>query len=453
VDPYKIPGHPESGFVWGISKENLFQNGSGDKKLQAYNFRLCLTSNPEIKIPISRPAKYDSTMYELLLRQIAISKPDSLNWQLLHIAPMPSQKTDINNCGGFSSDMIGMNYEYVEADYKRRSEIIEAHEAYTKGWLYFLGHDPRVPIHLREQMLTWGYPSDEYISNNHFTPQLYVREARRMIGEYVMTQHNCEGRAVVSDGVGMAAYTMDSHNCQRIVVNGMVKNEGDVQVGGFGPYPISYRSIVPKREECANLLVPVCLSASHIAYGSIRMEPVFMVLAQSAAVAAILAIDNKSSVQAIDVKSLQQKLKLDPLGDGRPPELLIDNDDINHVRFTGKWIKDDQVQGRYGSSLSYSQDKKATIKFKIPNGTEPGNYSVYLYCPSLKGVNKKQSITMDLQRKTQLSINPFQYQNEWALLGQFEIGHEKKQFIKIESPNSEEGYTFADAVLLIPINR
>jgi len=305
IDPYVIPGKPESGLIWGVAPDSLLPNGSGDKKLQAYNFRLCLTNQPENRIDISRPVDYDSTKYELLVRQLASYTPDSLNWQLLHIAPMPNHKTDINNCGGFSSDMIGMNYDYPEGDYATREKIFKEHESYTKGWLYFIGHDPRVPLHLRNEMLQWGYPKDEYTDNDHFTPQLYIREARRMISDYVMTQDNCQGREIVEDGIGLAAYTMDSHNCQRIVVNGMVKNEGDVQEGGFGPYPVSYRAIVPKRDECSNLFVPVCLSASHIAYGSIRMEPVFMVLGESAALAAVMAIDTKKAVQDIDVKNFK----------------------------------------------------------------------------------------------------------------------------------------------------
>ena len=310
VDPFIVPGKPESGLIWGVSPDALQPNGTGDKKLQAYNFRLCLTNQPDNRISISRPADYDSTKYELLVRQLKSYTPDSLNWQLLHIAPMPNHKTDINNCGGFSSDMIGMNYNYPEGDYATRKKIIQAHESYTKGWLYFLGHDVRMPQHLRKEMLQWGYPKDEYLDNGNFTHQLYIREARRMVSDYVMTQHNCEGREKVEDGVGLAAYTMDSHNCQRVVVNGMVKNEGDVQVGGFGPYPVSYQALVPKKNECANLLVPVCLSASHIAYGSIRMEPVFMVLGQSAALAACMAIDSKKAVQEIDVKKLKEVLGL-----------------------------------------------------------------------------------------------------------------------------------------------
>lgn len=184
--------------------------------------------------------------------------------------------------------------------------------SYTKGLLYFMSYDTRVPQSLREYISNWGYPKDEYKEFGNFTPQLYVREARRMIGQYMMTQHNCTGAEVVTDGVGFGSYGMDSHNCDRIVVDGMVKNEGNVEVGVEKPYPISYRSIVPRQSECTNLFVPVCLSSSHIAYGSIRMEPVFMVLAQSAAMAATMAIDKKESVQNIDVTELKQWIANDP---------------------------------------------------------------------------------------------------------------------------------------------
>ena len=204
--------------------------------------------------------------------------------------------------------MIGTNYNYPEASESEREQIIKDHVAYTKGLLYFIGHDPRMPQHLKNEMLQWGYPKDEYVTNENFTPQLYIRESRRMIGPYVMTQQNCQGKEIVQDGIGLAAYTMDSHNCQRIVVNGMVKNEGDVQVGGFPRYPVSYRSIIPYKNQCQNLLVPVCLSASHIAYGSIRMEPVFMVLGQAAATAAAKAIKTKKAVQDIDIRALQMAL-------------------------------------------------------------------------------------------------------------------------------------------------
>ncbi len=313
IDPYNIPGKPNSGTLWGIVIQTPGVNGTGDKKIQAYNFRICLTDSVQNRIEITRPEDYDSAHYELLLRYIQLKKPTSLEDSLLNINLMPGRKTDINNNGPFSTDMTGMNYNYPEGSYSIRKKIIQDHIAYDKGLLYFLGHDDRIPIHLRNEMLKWGYPRDEYQDNDHWSPQLYVRESRRMIGEYIMTEANCIGTLKITDSIGEAAYTMDSHNCERIVVNGMVKNEGDVQIGGFPPYPISYRSITPKKSECDNLLVPVCLSASHIAYGSIRMEPVFMVLGQSSAIAAVLAINMNLIIQDIPVSRLQQELKEDPL--------------------------------------------------------------------------------------------------------------------------------------------
>ncbi|WP_341296885.1 FAD-dependent oxidoreductase [Catalinimonas locisalis] len=318
VDPYVEEGNPESGLLWGISDDKLDPIGSGDKKVQAYNFRLCLTQDTTNQVPISKPENYDPEKYTLLARLIEKQKSTDINDYLLARWSMPKGDMDVNNKGGFSTDMIGMNHEYPEADYETRANIWKAHEDYTKGLLYFLGHDERVPEELRNKMLSLGYCEDEFVDNNHFPTQLYVREARRMIGEYVMTQHNVVGDKVVEDQVGMAAYGMDSHHIQRIVVDdgkggAQVKNEGDIQVHGFPPYPVAYRSITPRREECENLLVPVCLSASHIAYGSIRMEPVFMVLAQSAAVAASLAIDQGVPVQKVEIADIQQKLKEDPL--------------------------------------------------------------------------------------------------------------------------------------------
>jgi hypothetical protein len=229
IDPYKIPGKPESGLVWGISSEVLAPEGSGDKKIQSYNFRICLTNDPANRIAITRPANYDSTHYELLLRLLTAKPSKNIN-TILKMDLMPNHKTDINNNGGFSTDMIGENYAYPDGDFKTRAAIIKKHDDYTRGLLYFIGHDPRMPEDLRNQMLEWGYPKDEYLTTNHITTQLYVREARRMLGAYVMTQANCEGKEVVPDGVGMGAYNMDSHNAQRVVVNGIVKNEGDVQL-------------------------------------------------------------------------------------------------------------------------------------------------------------------------------------------------------------------------------
>jgi hypothetical protein len=314
VDPYLKPGDPASGLLPFIQPGDGGKPGEGDACVQAYNFRLCYTQDPANRLPHRKPAKYAPTQYELLARYLealvaAGHKPQlKAFWNPIW---MPNGKTDINNNGGFSTDFIGANYAYPEADYATREKIWQEHEDYIRGFVYFLATSTRVPEHLRAEMQSWGPARDEFTDTGHWPHQLYVREARRMVSDYVMTEHNCRGRQKAEDPVGLAAYTMDSHNCQRIVKGGHAENEGDVQVGGFPPYPISYRSIVPKAGECDNLLVPVCLSATHIAYGSIRMEPVFMILGQSAATAAALALDGKSSVHKIPYETLRARLLAD----------------------------------------------------------------------------------------------------------------------------------------------
>jgi len=294
IDPYVIPGDPSSGLIWGINPEPMAEQGTGDHKVQAYCYRICMTTDPENSIPIYEPDNYDPAQYEILRR--IIQQRDSLDWvqriyQLyLRIIDMPNQKTDINNKGGFSLSMAGANWDYPEADYFTRKEIAKKIEDYNKGIIYFLATDPHVPQHVKDQMNQYGYPRDEFVDNGNFPHQLYIRESRRMIGELVMTEHHCMSHEVVDDGIAWGSYNMDSHNCDRHVVNGMVKNDGDVQVRVPKPYPISYRAILPKKEECSNLLVPVCLSASHIAYGSIRMEPVFMMLGEAAGKAAVKSL-------------------------------------------------------------------------------------------------------------------------------------------------------------------
>jgi hypothetical protein len=243
-------------------------------------------------------------------------------------------------------------------------------------------------------MLQWGYPSDEYTDNGHWSPQPYIREARRMVGSYVMTQANCESKTIVKDGVGLAAYTMDSHNTQRLVINGHVKNEGNVEVGGFGPFPIAYRSLIPKESECGNIFVPVCLSATHIAYGSIRMEPVFMVLGQSSATAAVMAIDAKTDVQKADVADLQQRLKSNPLADGTIFEILVDNDDSQNVRRTGTWATENK--GGYGPSFFIHRaggKEIATVRF-TPDIPEKGKYDAYLYFPKADKSSTRTQVTI-----------------------------------------------------------
>ena len=452
IDPYKEPGKPESGLLWGISPQQVEKQGTGDKKIQAYNFRICLTSQPDNMIPITQPEAYDPARYELLLRVVHKLQPKNLS-AMLKMDRMPNYKTDINNNGSFSTDMIGMNYNYPEADAATREKIRKDHELYNKGLLYFIGHDTRMPEHLRKEMLQWGYPKDEYQADGHWSPQMYVREARRMTGAYVMTQANCEGREVVKDGIGMAAYTMDSHNCQRVVVNGMVKNEGDVQIGGFGPYPIAYRSIIPKASECSNVFVPVCMSASHIAYGSIRMEPVFMVLAQSSAVAASMAIDNKQSVQDVNVPALQSFLRERPLAIDAANEILVDNDDPVHVTMKGDWKK--ETKGSYGPNM-YISNNTASIRY-LPPVTHSGNYKIYTYVPKRSNLPSSTVIRLSADGRTfkQVSYTPAaikvegQTSGEWVDLGTIKLSKNARAYVEIIN-EGHDGEVVADAVLFFP---
>ncbi len=305
VSPYKIPGDPSSGVLPLISTEYPGDYGAGDDKIQAYCFRTCMTDLDENRLPFPKPENYDSTQYELLVRILKTGRKDWFN----KFDEIPNRKTDTNNHGPFSSDNIGMNYDYPEADYERRREIIKQHESYQKGLLWFVANDLRVPVYIRAKMATWGLAKDEFTDNNNWPYQIYVREARRMIGEYVTTENDVLLKREVPKPVGMGSYAMDSHNVQRYITpEGFVQNEGDIGIHPPAPYSISYGSMVPKKEECSNLLVPICVSSSHIAFGSIRMEPVFMILGQSAAVAANLAIDKQTSVQEVVYDELKKKL-------------------------------------------------------------------------------------------------------------------------------------------------
>ena len=306
ISPYKVKGDKTSGLLPRISSDPIASNGTGDKKIQAYCFRMCLTNFPENRIPFPKPEGYDPSQYELLVRLFESGWRE----QFGKFDPAPNRKTDTNNHGPFSTDNIGFNYDYPEASYERRREIIAEHETYQKGLMYFMANDERVPADVRKAMSKWGLPKDEFTDNGNWSRQLYIREARRMIGEHVMTENDCLGKTGLRDSIGLGSYAMDSHHTQRYVTDaGFVQNEGDAGGKIKEPYPISYLAIVPKRDEATNLLVPVALSASHIAYGSIRMEPVFMILGQSAATAASIAIDQSIDVQAVNYqRDLKQAL-------------------------------------------------------------------------------------------------------------------------------------------------
>lgn len=350
VDPYIERGNPSSGllpFIKEGGKPGL--QGAADRGVQAYCFRMTLTDHPSNRIPFSKPAGYRELDYELLFRNFEAGE-NAIPWIN---SDMPNQKTDTNNKHGFSTDFIGQNHYYPEASYAERDRIIKAHRHYQQGLMWSLANHPRVPQFIRDEVSRWGTCKDEYERDDGWQQQLYIREARRMVSGYVMRQQHCEGLEVAEDSVGMAAYGMDSHMVQRYVdANGFVQNEGNVQAHVIGPYPISYRSIVPKEEECSNLLVPVCLSSSHIGFGSIRMEPVFMVLGQSAATAACMAIDNETSIQNVSYEKLNARLVSDGqiLNSQSGSLVNLDSlkgivvDDSESVR-VGNWIEGRVVQG------------------------------------------------------------------------------------------------------------
>ncbi len=391
ISAYKIPGDRSSGLLPRISAEPPGVRGEGDKRVQAYCYRWCATDHPDNRIPFPKPPGYDASQYELLGRVL------EAGWrQTFHkFDLLPNRKTDTNNHGPFSFDNIGMNYDYPEASYERRKEILAEHRTYQQGLLWFLANDPRVPADVRTEANRWGLPKDEFKDNGHWPHQIYVREARRMVGAFVMTENELTKKQPTPDSVGMGSYTIDSHNVRRYVTpEGNVQNEGDIGVP-ISPYSIAYGSLVPKRGEIANLFAPVACSATHIAYGSIRMEPVFMILGQSAATAAAMAIEGNLAVQDVPYAALRARLladgqvlehessKLTPKGHGNGktvgplPGVTVDDDDAQQ---TGSWKKSSANGGFFGSG--YHHDDKgaggpaeASFVAKLPTA---GSYEVRL---------------------------------------------------------------------------
>jgi hypothetical protein len=315
VDPYRIPGNPASGVLpYLLRDEPLGEIGSADRRIQAYNHRVCLTDNPQNRIPITPPKGYDPANYELLARwaeaRAAAGAKQSLS-DFLKYDPLPNGKWDFNNRWAISTDFLGGSEKYPEADWATREKICQAHEDYLRGFFHFLATGTRIPAPVREEMSRFGLAKDEFQETGGWPHQIYVREARRMVSGYVMTEHHAQGSKTAPNSVGLAAYGIDIHASRRIVVEGQPVNEGSNGAPVPHPYPIAYASIVPRERECANLLVPFCISASHAGFGSIRMEPVFMVLSQSAATAAVMAMEKRTAVQQLPYKELKERLVKD----------------------------------------------------------------------------------------------------------------------------------------------
>lgn len=463
IDPYVKKGDPSSGLLPFITPAPEGEDGSADKRIQAYNYRMCTTDDPKNRLDWVKPANYRELDYELALRN-AEAGDARIQWAP---TPMPNRKTDTNNNFAIASDFIGQNYDYPDADYATREKIVQAHKDWQMGLFWTYANHPRVPEKVREAYRKFGPAKDEFLDSGNWPRQLYVREARRMVSEYVMSEKNCRRKEVVEDSVGMGAYNMDSHHTQRYVTKeGFVRNEGDIQIG-TRPYPISYRCIRPKAEQCTNLLVPVCLAASHIAYGSIRMEPVFMVMGQSAATAAVHAIEQGTTVQGIDYAKLKEQM----LKDGQvldfesPP--MPDHVSLTKEKVGGIVVDDTEAQKTGFDSLGHTTspyvgegyahdgnegkgDQKARFAPSLPKA---GKYRVAIAYTALANratnvpvtvhsADGDKTITVDQKKKPTIDGLLFP-------LGTFTFEAGKAGYVEISNAGTN-GHVIIDAVQWLP---
>lgn len=466
VDPYVKSGDASSGLLPFIQSGDGGTPGDGDKRVQAYNYRLCFTTNAVNRAPVTPPPNYDPAKFELLGRYLDALVAGGKNpklWQFWNPIWMPNQKTDINNNGGFSTDFIGANYDYTEADYATRERIAKEHEHYIRGFITYLATSPRVPEAMRREMQQWGPCKDEFPETGGWPNQLYVREARRLISDYVMTEKNCRAQETITDSVGLAAYNMDSHNCQRIVKNGRVENEGDVQVPPMKPYPISYRSLVPKQRECENLFVPVCMAASHIAYGSIRMEPVFMILAESSTTAATMAIDEKIPVQKVNYTKLRARLLADkqvldwtnaaPARVSVPriklDGLVIDDRDATHH---GEWVESSSVPNQVGPGYLHDNNaRKGEMNLLFtPTIMTAGQYELVLI--STPNPNRASNVPVTVQVLGESRVVRVNQRtgNGLASLGRFQLPAGRECSVTVANTGTD-GFVVVDGLQLRPV--
>lgn len=468
IDPYVVPGDPESGLLPRIHGEDPGEDGQGDHRVQAYNFRVCLTRVPENRVPFSQPEGYDPAQYTLLARALQAGG----RFIFTKFDGVPNLKTDTNNHGAFSTDNIGMNYDYPEASYERRAEIVREHETYQKGFFYFLANDPSVPEDVRTQMSEWGLAADEFRDNGNWPHQLYIREARRMVSDHVTTELHLTGAEPTPMPVAMGSYTMDSHNVQRYVAqdeegNAFARNEGDIQVSPGGPYPIGYGAITPRASECTNLLVPVCVSSSHIAYGSVRMEPVFMILGQSAATAASLAVEGDTDVQQVEYPRLAERLLadgqvLEARTGGRGPKLGLDPaefrglviDDPQAAK-TGLWMSSTSVRGYLGVGYLHDHDERNGSSSARFETAAPGDGPHEIRISYTAHSNRASNVPVTVEAGGQtISIRIDQRENPpiegvWITVATVELAAGESVVVTITN-EATDGYVIVDAVQLVP---
>lgn len=465
VDPYVIPGKPESGLLPMINKDPGGEDGTADSKIQAYCYRLCMTTVEENKVPFEKPSNYDPLNYELYLRSIEAGQRF-----LMIISPMPNQKTDTNNGGPFSHDFIAGNYDYLDASDVERVKICKAHEDWQQGLMWTLQNNPRVPENVQASYKRWGLAKDEFGDTRHFGHKIYVREGRRMVSDFVQTELHCRRLAETPRPIGYGSYQMDSHHTQRYLTvdeNGkaIVLNEGDVEVSPGGPYPIDYGTLVPKKDECSNLFVSVCVSCSHIAYGSIRMEPVFMILGQSAATAACMAIDNNCPVQEVNYDKLAEQLRKDgqvlEYANQRRPGYLPQKKaqlkgivvDSSEAKITGEWQHGTVVPPWVEADYIHDMNEKKGEKFvEFPVRIEKaGKYEVRIAYSPLDNRATNIPITVSCAEcdKTVLvnqRENP-KYDGLFQPIGEFSF-NEGQTTIIISNKNTN-GFVMVDAIQLI----
>jgi hypothetical protein len=464
VDPYVEPGNPASGLLAGLEESGAGEEGSGDHRVQAYCFRMCMSSVPANQIPFPKPTNYDEKRYEFLFRNFEAGdlrfpmKPDL----------MPNGKTDTNNNCAFSTDYLGANYKYPDASYAERETIIRDHEDYQKGLMWSLANHPRVPNSIRREMANWGLPKDEFTDNGNWPHQLYIREARRMVSDYVITELDCRRVRIVEDSVGLGSYNMDSHNVRRYVTeDGFVQNEGDIQVSPGGPYLISYRSIIPARDQVSNLSVPVCLSSTHIAYGSIRMEPVFMILGQSAATAAILALESDISLQALPFDSLRKRLlkdgqvldlppnvqKKELISKASLPGMVLDDTD---AKLTGAWTHSASAGEYVGNDYihdGHMEKGQKSVKWILKAPTS-GQYDLRIsYSPNPNRATNVP-VRMTHRNETRLVLvnqkKTPEIDNLFQSLGVLELQENETLEVVVSNENTD-GHVIADAIQIVPV--
>lgn len=457
VNPYVVSNVPDSGLLPLIQSNALAAVGTADSLVQTYNFRMCFTQVASNRLAVAAPANYNPAQYDLLARYLQANPALTLSSLMTLGTPLPNSKMDINNNGPISTDFVGESSAYAEASPALRIQIWQDHKNYEQGFFYFLANDPRVPSGIRSSMSSWGPCKNEFTDNGGWPWELYVRESRRMISDYVMTQSNVFNQLPVPDSVGMAGYFTDSHYCERIVNNGVIVNEGTSRGDITTPYPIAYRALVPKTNECTNLLVPWSLSASHIAFCSIRMEPTFMILSQAAATAACNAIDDGVPIQSVDIRKLQSQLSVDGqnLGAGslsnESSAIVIDDADPTGVTIVGDWTSSSATSGFYGSDYLHDGNTNKgsySVTFK-PNLPQPGRYRVYVRWTA--NANRASNVPIDVASTAGIktfSVDQTQQGGQWVLLTTTNFDNGTNGFVRIRNGGTT-GFVIADAVQFV----